>query len=287
MENSQETLNYNRIAKAIAFVQQHYRSQPSLSEIAAHVHVSPDHFQRMFQEWAGVSPKKFLQYIGVNHAKKLLGQQQATLFDTSFALGMSSTSRLHDLFIQVEGMTPAEYKHGGKNLYISYNVYPTIFGDVLIASTVKGVCFVAFETEDIPLEKQLFSNFSQAKFVQQDQPMHQEVLAFFKQDWKNLPQIKLHLRGTPFQLKVWEALLKIPTGKLSTYKEIATNIQHEKASRAVGTAIGSNPIAFLIPCHRVIQSSGLISGYRWGTERKSALIGWESALTYHEQNETI
>jgi len=287
MAKYQDILNYNRIASAIDFVQQNYRQQPSLAEIASHVHVSPEHFQRVFQEWAGISPKKFLQYIGIQHAKRLLATEQSTLFDTSFALGLSSTSRLHDMFVHIEGMTPAAYKNGGQNLDISYGIYPTLFGLAIIASTEKGICFVAFDDEEKSLEKQLVVAFPNANFAQQQHPMHEDVLSFLKKDWHDLPEIKLHLKGTPFQLKVWESLLKIPAGKLSTYTEIASAISHEKGARAVGNAIGSNPIAYLIPCHRVIQSSGLISGYRWGTTRKAAIIGWESALTYQEQDETI
>lgn len=279
MEKTQDTMNFERIAAAIEFVQANFREQPSLAAIAEHVHVSPAHFQRLFQDWAGTSPKKFLQYTSIQHAKSLLMQQQKTLFTATLDTGLSSTSRLHDLFIQVEGMSPAAYKKGGKQLPIYYACYPSPFGEVVIASTEKGICYVAFAMQGNDIVEQLFLKYPFAHFVQQIHPIHENVLRFFERDWTNLQQIKLHLRGTPFQLQVWEALLKIPSGQLLSYQQIAKQIGKSTASRAVGTAIGSNPIAFLIPCHRVIQSSGLLGGYRWGMTRKTALIAWESALT--------
>lgn len=282
MEKSQEVINYTRIAAAIDYVQTHYQEQPSLADIAAHVHVSPDHFQRIFQEWAGTSPKKFLQYTGLQYAKRMLAEQQLSLFNTSLELGLSSTSRLHDLFIQIEGMTPAEYKNGGKNLTIYYSTYSSLFGEVLIAATDKGICYVAFDTEGDGGVPDLFDAYPQANLIAEQRDIHQNVLSFFNRDWHDLSTVKLHLRGTDFQLKVWEALLRIPMGKLTTYKEIASEIGREKSSRAVGNAIGSNPVAFLIPCHRVIQTSGLLGGYRWGITRKTALIGWEGSTLNQE-----
>ncbi|TDS11064.1 bifunctional transcriptional activator/DNA repair enzyme AdaA [Sphingobacterium paludis] len=287
METQQDILNFNRIAEAIAFVQTNYKSQPSLSSIADHVHVSPEHFQRIFQEWAGVSPKKFLQYTSIQHAKQLLLQEQSNLFDAAYHTGLSSTSRLHDLFIKIEGMTPAEYQQGGKQLLIHYASYPSPFGDVFVASTAKGICYVAFESMDHDVSETLFAMYPNARFIAAPSAIHQAVLAFFNRDWSDLKEVKLHLRGTPFQLHVWEALLKIPAGQLLSYQHIAKRIGRSAASRAVGTAIGSNPIAYLIPCHRVIQTSGLLGGYRWGLVRKTALIAWESALTWNNTDETI
>ncbi len=279
MEKQQDLVNFERIAKAIAFLQDNFKAQPSLTEIADHVHVSPDHFQRLFQEWAGTSPKKFLQYTSIQHAKQLLASQQTNLFHASFETGLSSTSRLHDLFIQIEGMTPAEYKQGGRQLTIRYAYHASPFGKVLIASTGKGVCYVAFEDQENDVLETLFNSYPNATFVRENSPYQAAVLAFFNRDWSNLQAVKLHLRGTPFQLHVWEALLKIPAGQLASYRQVATEIGKSSASRAVGTAIGSNPIAYLIPCHRVIQTSGLLGGYRWGLHRKTAIIAWESALT--------
>ncbi|KGE13841.1 methylated-DNA--[protein]-cysteine S-methyltransferase [Sphingobacterium deserti] len=287
MEKQQDILNFNRIAEAIAFVQANYKSQPSLSAIANHVHVSPEHFQRIFQEWAGVSPKKFLQYTSIQHAKRLLIQEQSNLFETAYHTGLSSTSRLHDLFVKIEGMTPAEYQLGGKQLLIHYASYPSLFGNVLIASTPKGVCYVAFESSDEDVRQSLFNLYPLATFVAEASVIHGGVLAFFNRDWSDLKEVKLHLRGTPFQLNVWEALLKIPAGQLLSYQQIAKNIGRGTASRAVGTAIGSNPVAYLIPCHRVIQTSGLLGGYRWGLVRKRALIAWESARILKNEDETV
>ncbi|RUT70988.1 methylated-DNA--[protein]-cysteine S-methyltransferase [Flavobacterium cupreum] len=276
--NIQENINYNRIADAIDYIKANFREQPNLDAVAEKVHLSPFHFQRLFTEWAGTSPKKFLQYISVEHAKKILKENsQATLSDTAYETGLSGTSRLHDLFVNIEGMTPAEYKNGGKNLFISYSFAESPFGNIIVASTEKGVCFMAFaENEPIGLED-LKHKFPNATFTRKMDLAQQNALFIFQNDWSKLSEIKLHLKGTDFQLKVWETLLKIPMGQLSTYGAIAQQIEKPNASRAVGTAIGSNPVAFLIPCHRVIQSSGTFGGYMWGNTRKTAIIGWEGA----------
>lgn len=277
---SSQQRNYERIAQAIQYIQQNFQQQPQLDEVAAHIHLSPAHFQRLFTEWVGTSPKKFLQYISVEHAKKILKQEQGSIFDATFATGLSSTSRLHDLFIQIEGMTPAEYKHGGQSLTIHYQFAETLFGEVLIASTHKGICALSFVDNQADALMQLKAQFPQAEFIEQVDVFQQSALALFQKDQPQLAEIKLHLKGTEFQLKVWQSLLKIPMGQLSTYGELAKAIQHPKAARAVGTAIGSNPVAFLIPCHRVIQSTGAFGGYEWGTLRKTALIGWEGVQTH-------
>ncbi len=282
---NQQELNYERIAKAIAYIQANFKSQPYLDEVAEVVHLSPFHFQRLFSEWAGTTPKKFLQYISIEHAKGLLQQKQATLFDAAQDTGLSGTGRLHDLFITIEGMTPAEYKNGGKNLVIKYNFADSPFGKVIVASTEKGICYIAFEPHEGNAVKRLIAKFPNAQLQLQSDNFQQNALDIFNHDWSKLSQIKLHLKGTDFQLKVWEALLKIPMGRLSTYGSIAAQIGTPTASKAVGTAIGSNPVAFLIPCHRVIQSSGAIGGYMWGPTRKTAIIGWESAQT--DSPETI
>lgn len=277
--STQEEINFNRIAEAIEYLRQNFREQPNLDAVAEKVHVSPFHFQRMFAEWAGTTPKKFLQYISVEHAKRLLRESQATLFDAAFQTGLSGTSRLHDLFVNIEGMTPAEYKNGGKALTINYSFADSPFGNLIVASTDKGVCAMAFYDDDRQALDELRKNFPNASFSRRLDLLQQRALFIFQNDWSKLSEIKLHLKGTDFQLKVWEALLKIPMGKLSTYGAIAKKIQQPNASRAVGTAIGSNPVAFLIPCHRVIQSTGTFGGYMWGPTRKAAIIGWEGAKT--------
>lgn len=280
--DTQNQMNYNRIAEAIEYIKTNFKSQPNLDEVAEKVHISPAHFQRMFTDWAGTSPKKFLQFISVEHAKKILKEEQATLFDTAYETGLSSTSRLHDLFINIEGMTPAEYKNGGKNLQINYSFAESPFGNLIVASTPKGICYMAFEDHEETAFQNLQKKFPNASFQRKLDLMQQNALFIFQNDWSKLNEVKLHLKGTDFQLKVWESLLKIPMGGLSTYGNLAERIGNPNASRAVGTAMGSNPVAYLIPCHRVIQSIGNFGGYMWGNTRKTAIIGWENAKINRE-----
>jgi AraC family transcriptional regulator of adaptative response/methylated-DNA-[protein]-cysteine methyltransferase len=275
--SDQEYINYNRIADAIEYIQQNFAEQPTLDEIAEKVHLSPFHFQRIFTDWAGVSPKKFLQYISVQHAKQILNNSQSTLFETAYKTGLSGTGRLHDLFVKIEGMTPGEYKNKGENLNINYSFEQTKFGSILVASTHKGICHMGFSDDKQIAFSELVKRFPKASFIHQTDDIQKNALQIYTQDWSKINKIKLHLKGTDFQLKVWETLLKIPTGNLVTYGSIAKAIQKPNASRAVGTAIGNNPIAFLIPCHRVIQSTGMVGGYMWGTTRKTAIIGWEAS----------
>jgi AraC family transcriptional regulator of adaptative response/methylated-DNA-[protein]-cysteine methyltransferase len=273
--------DFERIEKAIGYISGNFKDQPDLDEVAKQVYLSPFHFQRLFKEWAGVTPKKFLQYISLEHAKQLL-QKKQSLADASFETGLSGTSRLHDLFVSIEGMTPGEYKNEGENLKINYSFAETFFGDVLIASTYKGICHLSFAKNQEDELISLQNRFPKALFIQKTDLHQQNALQVFKHDWKDLEIIKLHLKATPFQVKVWEALLKIPFASVSTYASIAQNIQLPKASRAVGTAIANNPVAFLIPCHRVIRSTGVIGEYHWGSTRKSAIIGWEAARSFGE-----
>jgi AraC family transcriptional regulator, regulatory protein of adaptative response / methylated-DNA-[protein]-cysteine methyltransferase len=279
----QETTDYNRIAEAISYIHNNFKSQPGLDDVAAKIHVSPFHFQRLFKEWAGVSPKKFLQFITVKYAKEMLREKKASLFDAAFESGLSGTGRLHDLFIKIEGMTPGEYKEGGRSLLINYSFAETAFGNILVASTAKGICHIAFADHEQGALKELHQIFPNASYRQVVDLAQQNALYVFTQDWKKINQVKLHLKGTAFQLKVWETLLKIPMGRLSSYGQIAHQIGQPNASRSVGTAIGDNPVAFLIPCHRVIQSTGSIGEYHWGTIRKTAMIGWEASKTQDQQ----
>lgn len=275
--DTQETLNYNRIAEAINYIRLNFKGQPNLDEVAEKVNLSPFHFQRLFTDWAGISPKKFLQYLTVEYAKGILKDKQATLFDTAFETGLSGTGRLHDLFMNIEGMTPAEYKNGGKALSINYSFAESPFGNIIVASTAKGICYMAFADNRAEAFSSLQAQFPNATYTQVVDMAQQNALFIFKKDWSQLSSIKLHLKGTSFQLKVWEALLKIPVGGLYTYSAIASRIAQPNASRAVGSAVGDNPVAFLIPCHRVIKSTGEIGQYHWGSTRKSAIIGWEAA----------
>lgn len=272
----EQQINYQRIAKAIDYIKTHIKQQPQLDDIAAVVGMSPFHFQRIFTQWAGVSPKKFMQYLNVEYAKQAL-QQSSSLLETAMEVGLSGTGRLHDLFISIEAMTPGEFKLGGENLTICYRFADTPFGKVVVGSTHKGVCQIFFEEDEVLALYKLQRHYPKAHILEQADVFQHEALAIFQHDWQHLAHIKLHLHGSAFQLKVWQALLNIPSATLTSYGHLAKNIGMPKASRAVGTAIGSNPVAFLIPCHRVIQSSGNIGGYMWGSTRKSAMIGWEAA----------
>mgnify|MGYP000139364916 CR=1 FL=1 len=275
--NEQETLDYARIAQAIGYIRENFKRQPGLDEIAREVALSTAHFQRMFTEWAGVSPKKFLQYTSIEYAKKILDETHASLFDTAQETGLSGTGRLYDLFVNIEGMTPGEYKNGGENLSINYSFAKSPFGELFIASTNKGICCLEFADDHDAAFHSLLKKFPNATFTPAVDEMQQNALSIFTQDWRKLKDIKLHLKGTDFQLKVWETLLKIPVAGLTTYGDIAAGINNPKACRAVGTAVGENPVAFLIPCHRVIRSSGELGNYHWGEIRKTAIIGWEAA----------
>jgi len=274
---TQANTDFDRIQNAIGYIQEHFREQPQLEDIAASIHLSPFHFQKLFTEWAGVSPKKFLQYITIEHAKKVLKKNDTTLFDTAIETGLSGTGRLHDLFINIEGMTPGEYKNGGESLKINYSFAESPFGNILVASTARGICYMAFaDDRELELES-LQKLFPKAVFNQMTDLIQQNVLHIFTDKWEKPEQVKLHLKGTEFQLKVWETLLRIPLGQMTTYGNIAKTLNNPNASRAVGSAVGDNPVAFLIPCHRVIQSTGVLGNYHWGCNRKAAMIGWEAA----------
>ncbi len=276
--------DYARVKKAIHFIRDNFQQQPGLEEIAAHIHLSPFHFQRLFTDWAGVSPKQFLQFISVNYAKQALKERQSSLLDVSHEIGLSSASRLHDVFVKVEGMTPGEFKRGGESLTIYYQYLQSTFGLMLVASTDKGICYMGFvESDQNNTFTELYERFPSANFIEHDKEIHQIAANLGCSETNDNKEIKLHIKGTDFQLKVWEVLLKIPLGYLNTYGDIAKTINRPKASRAVGTAIGSNPVAFLIPCHRVIRASGASGGYMWGQERKSAMIGWEAAQISNNQ----
>ncbi len=270
--------HYETVAKAIAFFRENYRSQPSLNDVARHVNLSPFHFHRLFSEWAGTTPKKFLQYVTIEHAKRVLSVNQTyRLADAAADSGLSGTSRLHDLFISIEGMTPAEYRDGGIGLTITYSLSESPFGNLLIASTKKGICHLVFFDNYQKSLLDLKDRFPKANFAEGNDENQRKALSIFGSHSKDLTNIKLHLRGTHFQLKVWQALLSVPVGSLVTYSEIAQHIGKPKSQRATGTAIGRNPVSYLIPCHRVIKATGEIGGYMWGSDRKAAIIGWEAS----------
>jgi AraC family transcriptional regulator, regulatory protein of adaptative response / methylated-DNA-[protein]-cysteine methyltransferase len=270
------SINYDRVADAIEYLTDNFKNQPDLNEVARQVHLSPPHFQRIFTEWAGVSPKKFMQYLSLDYLRNRIFDT-TNLNQAADLVGFSTQSRVYDLFVSIEGVTPNEYKTYGQGLEIQYGFHQTPFGECFIAVTEKGLCALSFVDE---INKQaIFHTFLekwQAAKLVLNAPNTEGVLQQIF-DPKATDKIHVWIQGTNFQLKVWEALLKIPQGSVSTYQKIAESIQNPKAVRAVGTAIGSNPIAYLIPCHRVIKSSGAIGEYHWGSTRKKAILGWEMA----------
>lgn len=273
--------DYARIAAAIAFIQQHRHQQPDLAAIAGHVHLSESHFQRLFTRWAGISPKRFLQYLTVEYAKAAIANTP-NLLDLTLDSGLSSPGRLHDLFVNLEAMSPGEYKNGGAGLTIDYGIHPTPFGPVLIATTHRGICALRFlESPAIAsATATLHSDWPQAQLIPAQAKTQAISNRLFPSSLLSPPSslspLTLHLKGTNFQIQVWRALLTIPPGHLTTYQTIANAIERPTATRAVGNAIGKNPIAYLIPCHRVIRETGHLGGYRWGLERKAAIVGWEA-----------
>ena len=251
-------------------------AQPSLEEVSRQVHLSKFHLQRVFKEWAGVSPKEFLQYLTVEQSKKLLREGKSTL-ETSYEVGLSGNGRLHDLFVKYEACTPGEFKNQGLGLQISWSIVPTSFGEALIAETEKGICKVSFLGENDVAFSELQIAYQKAELVE-DLGENSARLAKYLQDWE-IPKekIQVYFRGTPFQIQVWRALLQIPSAQLCSYQDISQKIGRPKAFRAVGTAIGKNPIAYLIPCHRVIKGDGTMGNYRWQPERKILINGFEQA----------
>ncbi|HFX7561483.1 methylated-DNA--[protein]-cysteine S-methyltransferase [Acinetobacter baumannii] len=266
------------IATIIEYLYEHLDQQPSLEDVATYMNLSPSYIQRQFQEWVGISPKKFVQYMSLQQAKYYL-MQQRSLLDTALNTGLSGTGRLHDLFIQLEGMTPGEYKQQGGGVELNYSVETSPFGDLLVVSSDKGICSVRFVDHSDNIQEIVKQYFPKAQLKNHSPIWHQQIAQWFRQDFSEHLQQKLplNLAGTPFQLQVWEALLTIPEGQLRTYQDIAEQIGKPKAVRAVATAIGQNPIAYLIPCHRVIRATGMVGEYHWQKGRKLALLAWEMA----------
>lgn len=270
--------DYARIAQAIAYIVKQVAQQPTLQEVAAHVQLSPYHFQRLFSRWAGVTPKRFLQVLTLERAKHLL-RETKPLLEISDTLGLSSGSRLYDHFVQLEGVTPGEYKKRGAGLNIDYAVHDTPFGTAFIAITPRGICRFSFldRAQTQAHLAALRSQWPQATLLHNPKGTRAIIKAMFKRDQVLDRPISLHVCGTNFQINVWKALLQIPAATVASYSQVAAAIGRPKAARAVGAAVGANPIAFVIPCHRVIQASGQLGGYHWGETRMHAIHAWEAA----------
>ncbi|MDR3577909.1 MAG: methylated-DNA--[protein]-cysteine S-methyltransferase [Anaerolineaceae bacterium] len=270
--------DYRRIEQAISYLEDHYLEQPDLAATAGSIGLSEFHFQRLFTRWVGISPKRFLQFLTKEHAKDLL-RQQVDLLETTYASGLSSPSRLHDLFVACEAVTPGEFKSHGAGLLIQYGFHQTPFGECLLASTRRGVCALGFVEPGG--RGQAFNEFSlkwnRARLEENPAATEPMVAQIFQAPDARSGTLNLLLNGTNFQIKVWEALLRIPSGSVVTYQDIALSIGMPKAARAVSNAVACNPVAVLIPCHRVIRKDGEFGGYHYGTARKKALLGWEMA----------
>lgn len=293
-EDGSGSVDYRRVERAIGYVADNFRDQPTLEEVADHLGMSRFHVQRLFTRWAGVSPKRFLQYVTLEHAKGLL-RDSGTVLEASWGAGLSGSGRLHDLFVTVEAMTPGEYRRGGRGLEVVWGIHPTPFGDALFAVTERGLTSLTFVAADRPggALDGLADDLPGAALREDPEataPVAQRIFgapavaeslvespAIRVGDGDDPPRLHLHLRGTNFQLRVWEALLRVPPGAAVSYGDVAEAIGRPDAARAVGRAVGRNPVAVIIPCHRVLRRDGGLGGYRWGEARKRALLGWEAA----------
>ncbi len=281
-ENMGDLATYELMAKAIAFIRQNHRQQPDLAAIAQQVHLSEYHFQRLFTKWAGISPKRFLQYLTVEYAKSKIAETK-NLLELTGDVGLSSAGRLHDLFVNLEAMSPQEFKTGGKGLQIWYGIHETMFGDCLIATTERGICNLYFldGMDNQAAALMLREEWSKAEIIcdrQITQPICDRLFSHLPNlNPDSQPTLTLYVKGTNFQIQVWRALLRIPFGGITTYQDLGRSLGRPKSARAIGNAVGSNPISYIIPCHRVIRESGELGGYRWGLERKTAILGWEAS----------
>ena len=275
---TQAAIDYERIEKAIQFLADNFHSQPNLKEIAGKIHVSEYHFQRLFSRWVGISPKRFLQFLTKEYAKTLL-EKSINLLDVTYESGLTSPGRLHDLFVSCEAVTPGQYKARGEGLEIIYGYHATPFGECLLAKTDRGICGLSFVQHDDRrrVYADLEDRWQNATLIEDPDVTRPFVNQVFNPSQKQ-PSTPLHLvlSGTNFQIKVWEALIKIPMGAVVSYEDVAAHIGMPKASRAVGNAVGSNPVSFVIPCHRVIRKTAEFGNYGGGVARKLAILGWEA-----------
>ena len=268
--------DYARVEAAIRYLEGHAASQPGLAELARHVDLSPAHFQRLFKRWAGVSPKRFLQFVTLEHAKNLL-RDSTSVLDTSYEVGLSGPGRLHDLFVNVDAVTPGEYKAFGEGIEVRWGLHPTAFGDCVLAQTERGICHLSFVDGDADANlARLEHDWKRSRLVEDAAATAETCRRIFAAPRGGQP-LPLVLKGTNFQLKVWTALLRVPEGSLTSYGDLARHVCTPRATRAVASAVAANPVAYLIPCHRVLRKSGALGGYAWGEARKRAMLGWESA----------
>ena len=277
-ESGRASRDYERIAEAISYLADHVEHQPSLDDVARHLHMSPFHFQRLFSRWAGVTPKRFLQVLTVERAKVLLDQARP-LLDVTVSVGLSSGSRLHDHFVSLEAMTPGEFKRGGAALRIDYGQHDTPFGTALLAATERGVCSFTFvdHHDDAGALAFLVAQWPNAQFRRDLTRTGEIVRTMFESPATASQPLSLHVTGTNFQVNVWRALIQLAPTELTSYSRVAAALGRPQAARAVGQAVGANPVALLIPCHRVIQETGRLGGYHWGVTRKLAINAWEVA----------
>ena len=270
--------DYDYVERAIQFLDEHAREQPQLATVAAFVGLSESHFQRLFTRWAGISPKRFLQFQTVAHARELLAERRS-LLDATYEAGLSSAGRLHDLFVTIDAVTPGEYKRGGDGLLIEWGAHETPFGECVVGVTSRGVCGLNFALDDgvAGALDRLASTWDGARLIENPRATRQAADAIFRIGNDMPAPLALLVKGTNFQLKVWEALLRIPLGEVATYEDVATAIGAPTAVRAVGSAVGANPVSYLIPCHRVIRKTGAFGNYGGGIARKRAMLAWERA----------
>ena len=274
---------HRAIAAAIRHLVENWQDQPALDKLSEVAGMSPFHFQRLFTQWAGISPKRFLQFLTLDNAKRLLAENNSVL-DVALDVGLSGPSRLHDLFVACEAMTPGEYKALGGGLTIRWGLHATPFGPSLVATTERGVCWLSFAEEEDGRDAlaEMAAAWPAARLVGDADATRPVAARAFRWDGKDREPLRLLMKGTNFQIKVWEALLRIPAGAVVSYEDVARAIGQPTAMRAVGAAVGRNPVCVLIPCHRVIQKSGIIHNYRYGVPRKRALLAWEQGRAMPE-----